>query len=333
MKKLSLLLLLSVFVFCSCGDDDDDVKNEVVVSFENLLTEENSQFIADGTPNNQAFQETDFKDPKNLINFNHYYADWGSGYSFAGFSYMNITDNQTANSPAPITGKAKIGSVYIGADSTDGEYGTPAILTILDTNYKLKGTWIANSTWAYMGMIQGDGYARAFKAGDWYKVTATGYDEAGNETSKEFTVKVVEPAKLIVEDKVLTVGDKFDPLAGIQVLDVDGTDITKNIIVISDGVDTSKAGSYEVIYRITDALGNEVEFRRMVEVKDIEPDVKPVDPDEQTPSDNSGQQTIPGQVVEAAKTSDDVNITGMFGILVLAGLGWIGSRKRKFCDC
>ena len=91
--------------------------------------------------------------------------------------------------------------------------------------------------------------------------------------------------------------------------------------------------SYEVIYRITDALGNEVEFRRMVEVKDIEPDVKPVDPDEQTPSDNSGQQTIPGQVVEAAKTSDDVNITGMFGILVLAGLGWIGSRKRKFCDC
>ena len=41
MKKLSLLLLLSVFVFCSCGDDDDDVKNEVVVSFENLLTEEN----------------------------------------------------------------------------------------------------------------------------------------------------------------------------------------------------------------------------------------------------------------------------------------------------
>ena len=185
MKKLSLLLLLSVFVFCSCGDDDDDVKNEVVVSFENLLTEENSQFIADGTPNNQAFQETDFKDPKNLINFNHYYADWGSGYSFAGFSYMNITDNQTANSPAPITGKAKIGSVYIGVDSSDGEYGTPAILTILDTNYKLKGTWIANSTWAYMGMIQGDGYARAFKAGDWYKVTATGYDEAGNETGKE----------------------------------------------------------------------------------------------------------------------------------------------------
>ena len=49
---------------------------------------------------------------------------------------MNITDNQTANSPAPITGKAKIGSVYIGVDSTDGEYGTPAILTMKQEKQK-----------------------------------------------------------------------------------------------------------------------------------------------------------------------------------------------------
>ena len=68
----------------------------------------------------------------------------------------------------------------------------------------------------------------------------------------------------------------------------------------------------------------------MVEVKDIEPDVKPVDPDEQTPSDNSGQQTIPGQVVEAAKTSDDVNITGMFGILVFSWIRMDWIKKRNF---
>lgn len=183
MKKLSLLLLLSVFVFCGCSDDDD-VKNEIIIDFENLLNEENDQFIANGTPNNQSFQETEFNDPQNLISFKHYYADWGGGYSFAGFTYMNLTDNQTSNSPAPISGKAKIGNVYIAVDSSDGEYGTPAILTIKDNKYKVKGTWITNSTYAYNGMVQGDNIANAFKAGNWYKVIATGYDETGNETGK-----------------------------------------------------------------------------------------------------------------------------------------------------
>ena len=43
MKKLSLLLLLSVFVFCSCSDDDD-VKNEIVINFENQLPQSESEF-------------------------------------------------------------------------------------------------------------------------------------------------------------------------------------------------------------------------------------------------------------------------------------------------
>ena len=56
MKKLSLLMLLSVFVFWGCSNDDDEVKNEVTLSFENLLTEENSEFISKaGEPNNQGF--------------------------------------------------------------------------------------------------------------------------------------------------------------------------------------------------------------------------------------------------------------------------------------
>ena len=43
MKKLSLLLLLSVFVFCGCSDDDD-VKNEIVINFENQLPQSESEF-------------------------------------------------------------------------------------------------------------------------------------------------------------------------------------------------------------------------------------------------------------------------------------------------
>ena len=45
MKKLSLFLLVSVFAFCGCSDDDE--KMEVVISFENQLTEAESEFKTD----------------------------------------------------------------------------------------------------------------------------------------------------------------------------------------------------------------------------------------------------------------------------------------------
>lgn len=203
MKKLSLLfLVVSVFAFCGCSNDDDekkgggeeigggeaggedDGKKEAIISFEDLLTKPESEFIATGTPSAAAFQEATITDPKEMVSLRHYYADWGGGYSFAGFTYMNKTDNQTSNSPAPISGKGKTGKVYIAVDSTEGDYGTPAYLTILNAQYNIKGTWITNSTYAYTGMTEGDSNARKFEKGDWYKVTATGYNKTGEEIGK-----------------------------------------------------------------------------------------------------------------------------------------------------
>ena len=182
MKKLSLLMLLSVFVFWGCSNDDDEVKNEVTLSFENLLTEENSEFISTSQEEDGYYFKDTFKDPKKLATFSHYYADWGNGYSFSGFTYMNKTDNTTANSPAPICGKAKIGKVYIAANPTDF---TNATLVINQPDqYKIKGTWITNSTWAYMGMTVGDASANKFKKGNWYKAIAIGYDAKDNEVGK-----------------------------------------------------------------------------------------------------------------------------------------------------
>lgn len=181
MKKISLLLLLAVtLAFAGCSNNDD--KNDYVVSFENRLTEAESQYLSTGTPSSEKFTKETFKDPLNLLTFDHYYANWGTGYSFAGFTYMNKTDNKTSNSPAPISGKGKTGKVYIAVDSNDYN---PAIFTINNPEqYSIKGTWITNSTYAYVGMTQGDGYATAFKKGSWYKVTATGYDSQEKEIGK-----------------------------------------------------------------------------------------------------------------------------------------------------
>ncbi|MBO0432277.1 immunoglobulin-like domain-containing protein, partial [Enterococcus sp. DIV0660C] len=52
-------------------------------------------------------------------------------------------------------------------------------------------------------------------------------------------------------DKELHVNDPFDPLEGVTATDKDNNDITSNIKVIANNVDTSKEGFYSVTYEVT----------------------------------------------------------------------------------
>lgn len=56
-------------------------------------------------------------------------------------------------------------------------------------------------------------------------------------------------------DKVLTVGDEFNPLEGVTASDKEDGDLTENIEVIENNVDTKVAGTYSVTYSITDSQG------------------------------------------------------------------------------
>lgn len=178
MKKLSLLMLLSVFVFWGCSNDDDEVKNEVRISFENQLTETESEFESTSTEVSGYFFKDTFNDPQNLVTFDHYYTTT-YGYSFAGFTYTNMTNHPYKGQPN--CGTAKSGKVYMGVYS---DKFTTALMTINNPQYSIKGAWITNSKNAYVGMTEGDGWARVFKTGDWYKVTATGYDDNGNKVGE-----------------------------------------------------------------------------------------------------------------------------------------------------
>lgn len=57
------------------------------------------------------------------------------------------------------------------------------------------------------------------------------------------------------KDVTLTIGDKFDPMDGVTAMDNEDGDITKDIKVIENNVDTEKAGDYKVIYKVTDSEG------------------------------------------------------------------------------
>ncbi|HDR7700270.1 TPA: DUF5011 domain-containing protein [Bacillus toyonensis] len=65
----------------------------------------------------------------------------------------------------------------------------------------------------------------------------------------------------------INVGDKFDPMAGVSAIDEKDGDITSKIKV-EGNVDTSKPGTYEVTYSVTNSKGLTIVRKQPVKVKE-----------------------------------------------------------------
>ena len=68
-------------------------------------------------------------------------------------------------------------------------------------------------------------------------------------------------------DTTLDLNEKFDPMTGVKVTDDYGKDLSDRVDVLSK-VDTSKVGTYEVTYKVSDDYGNTVETTLVFEVVD-----------------------------------------------------------------
>ncbi|MBC2170648.1 LPXTG cell wall anchor domain-containing protein [Listeria booriae] len=94
-----------------------------------------------------------------------------------------------------------------------------------------------------------------------YQVSYEVIDSDGNIAYKTITVTVTSNEKptIAAEDQVITVGAKFDPQQLATSTDQEDGDLTKQIEVIINTVDTSQPGTYKVVYRVTDSDNNTVE--------------------------------------------------------------------------
>ena len=99
------------------------------------------------------------------------------------------------------------------------------------------------------------------KAGK-YEVTYKVTDTQGASFTKSITVTVNPKMEVLnavptidAADKTITVGDTFNPKDGVTATDVEDGDLTAKIIVEKNDVDTTKAGKYEVTYKVTDNQG------------------------------------------------------------------------------
>lgn len=186
MKKLSLFFLsLMCITLWSCSDDENPAI-EVVVNFSDKLTDPNSSFQPEGGEVDGYYKVVTFTDTRKLVEMPSYYSDWGFG---GGFTYTNISDKTTPGymNLGNITGVGRTGSVYLTANSN--AY-TPAYVKNLDVSkYQFKGAWVTNSTYAYLAVKDGnDGnnpaLVRKFGDGDWFKLTAVGYDVSDKELGR-----------------------------------------------------------------------------------------------------------------------------------------------------
>lgn len=107
------------------------------------------------------------------------------------------------------------------------------------------------------------------KAGT-YHVTYKVTDKNGDSTEKTITVTVKEntPPTITAKDITLKVGDSYNPLSGVTAEDKEDGKITltKDNIIAND-VNTSKAGTYHVTYKVTDKNGASTEKTITVTVK------------------------------------------------------------------
>ncbi|MBM7679075.1 OmpL47-type beta-barrel domain-containing protein, partial [Gracilibacillus alcaliphilus] len=106
---------------------------------------------------------------------------------------------------------------------------------------------------------------------DVYELTYKVQDMAGNETSKTRSVHVVyEESPIILLDGenplILEVGTAYEE-PGATATDQAGNDISEQM-KITDTIDTSKLGSYQVTYEVEDDSGNKSKATRNVEVVD-----------------------------------------------------------------
>ena len=122
-------------------------------------------------------------------------SDWDYWYWF-GYASRTETKYETLDDQwNNIVGGGYDGSATYGV-AFAAEFNGPSEVTLLTEPAVVPGFYITNSSYAYTSMLNGDGFAKKFEKGDWFKLTITGYDAANEVTgTKEYYLADLRDAK------------------------------------------------------------------------------------------------------------------------------------------
>lgn len=101
-------------------------------------------------------------------------------------------------------------------------------------------------------------------------VTAIGLiatDSKDSAYADENSIAATQQTVIYAEDRIVNLGETYDPMEGVSAIDVDGTDITNKVQVISPTGNTSVINTFPIVYTVTDSTNTVVNKVIMAEVK------------------------------------------------------------------
>jgi hypothetical protein len=117
---------------------------------------------------------TGFKQFGAVSFYNHYEENEGEGY-WKGFAYSNITDAEAVGYNSEFCAYISKGGNPLNTYSVVHVKEESATMSFMSEAIPLS-VWVTNTSLAYYSMLNGDESTTPFEEGDWFKITATGYD-------------------------------------------------------------------------------------------------------------------------------------------------------------
>lgn len=181
-KFVYLLLIGAVCINLTSCDDEDD-KDTRVVNFEDLKVDSTGYWKGDTTGTSNVGQYgTDYSGQftSGSVSFANTYTYSSYGASWRGFGYSTLADTSVTadytNEMYAYGNSGAANSKTFAIAFSDG-----ATITF-DKAVDLKKVNVLNTTYAYKVIRDGNAYTDGpFKAGSWFTVTFTGYNEQQQE--------------------------------------------------------------------------------------------------------------------------------------------------------
>lgn len=140
------------------------------------------------------------------------------------------------------------------------------------------------------------------------------YSEDNSETKNSLP-------SIIASDKTIYVGDTFNPLDNVTGFDEEDGDLTDNITIVKNEVNTNTPGTYRIIYSLSDSSNNFI-------VKEIYITVLEKDNNINSNSNNNDNNNNYNPPINKPSTSDNINSSIILLISSILGLK-IKRNKRR----